>query len=243
MGSLVQYFEKIGPGDVAQVDAWTHNDGRFGADSLMVRVRVHYKYSSRQELHRGKGYEDLRKRARVIASELIAEALRKEARTSPSRKRARRDPAMKPTIYEALQRRLGRKPTNAELKAEVQRILSEGHAQAAQQGKLPWQRARRRGRRDPSRRLPLIDRSGVEAVPADARAKALAFAITHYRALRDSGSGPQQAKRKTWQALQNASYGMGSRFGYFIRYAHHIEEIVAAAQSQVDASRPRRRRR
>ena len=35
------------------------------------------------------------------------------------------------TIYEALSRKLGRKPTNAELKDEVQRIKQEGYALAA----------------------------------------------------------------------------------------------------------------
>lgn len=33
----------------------------------------------------------------------------------------------KPTIYEALREKLGREPTNAELKADVQRILREGN--------------------------------------------------------------------------------------------------------------------
>ena len=31
------------------------------------------------------------------------------------------------TIYEALMRKLGRTPTNAEVKAEVQRIIREGN--------------------------------------------------------------------------------------------------------------------
>ena len=34
----------------------------------------------------------------------------------------------KPTIYEALRGNLGREPTNAELKAEVGRIIAEGWA-------------------------------------------------------------------------------------------------------------------
>ena len=46
------------------------------------------------------------------------------------------------TIYEALSRKLGRKPTNAELKDEVQRIKQEGYALAATSGKLPFQRKR-----------------------------------------------------------------------------------------------------
>jgi hypothetical protein len=35
----------------------------------------------------------------------------------------------KPTIYEALKTKLGREPSNAELKAEVKRILHEGYMQ------------------------------------------------------------------------------------------------------------------
>lgn len=33
-----------------------------------------------------------------------------------------------PTIYEALREKLGREPTNAELRAEVERIKAEGAA-------------------------------------------------------------------------------------------------------------------
>lgn len=46
------------------------------------------------------------------------------------------------TIYEALSRKLGRKPTNAELKEEVQRIKQDGYVLAAAAGKLPFQRKR-----------------------------------------------------------------------------------------------------
>ncbi len=46
----------------------------------------------------------------------------------------------KPTIYEALKTKLGREPTNAELKAEVRRILDEGLIEMAQKGRLPHQR-------------------------------------------------------------------------------------------------------
>ena len=35
----------------------------------------------------------------------------------------------KPTIYEALREKLGREPTNAELKAEVKRIIAESWAE------------------------------------------------------------------------------------------------------------------
>ncbi len=35
----------------------------------------------------------------------------------------------KPTIYEALKAKLGREPSNAELKAEVKRILHDGYMQ------------------------------------------------------------------------------------------------------------------
>lgn len=50
--------------------------------------------------------------------------------------------ARKPTIYDALKVKLAREPTNAELKAEVQRILDEGAAELAAKGKLPFQRKR-----------------------------------------------------------------------------------------------------
>lgn len=46
----------------------------------------------------------------------------------------------KPTIYEALRAKLGREPTHAELKADVQRILDEAHAATAAAGRLPYQR-------------------------------------------------------------------------------------------------------
>ena len=50
----------------------------------------------------------------------------------------------KPTIYEALWAKLGRQPMNAEIKEEVRRIIHEAHAELAAQGKLPYQRPRRR---------------------------------------------------------------------------------------------------
>jgi predicted ATPase len=50
--------------------------------------------------------------------------------------------AHKPTIYEALKTKLGREPTDAELRADVQRILSESHCERAEQGKLRHQRKR-----------------------------------------------------------------------------------------------------
>lgn len=48
----------------------------------------------------------------------------------------------KPTIYTALRAKLGREPSNAELKADVQRILSEATVDLAIKGKLPHQRQR-----------------------------------------------------------------------------------------------------
>ena len=46
----------------------------------------------------------------------------------------------RPTIYDALKARLGREPTPAELKADVQRILEEGTRERAERGKLQHQR-------------------------------------------------------------------------------------------------------
>jgi hypothetical protein len=46
------------------------------------------------------------------------------------------------TIYTALKQKLGREPTNAEIKAEVQRIKTEALIEAATAGKLAWQRKR-----------------------------------------------------------------------------------------------------
>lgn len=46
----------------------------------------------------------------------------------------------KPTIYEALEAKLGRTPTNAEVKADVARILDESLVERAQKGKLRHQR-------------------------------------------------------------------------------------------------------
>jgi hypothetical protein len=50
------------------------------------------------------------------------------------------------TIYEALKAKLGREPTNAEIKADVKRILQEGLIEQAGKGKLRHQR-----RKNPSR--------------------------------------------------------------------------------------------
>jgi hypothetical protein len=47
---------------------------------------------------------------------------------------------IKPTIYEALALKLGRIPTNAELKADVERIKTEVLIELASKGKLPFQR-------------------------------------------------------------------------------------------------------
>lgn len=52
----------------------------------------------------------------------------------------------KPTIYEALRTKLGREPTNAEVNADVRRILIEAREEADQEraarGKLWFQRGR-----------------------------------------------------------------------------------------------------
>lgn len=58
-----------------------------------------------------------------------------------NRKKGRRNP----TIYEALRTRLGRTPTNAELKADVERIKREALEELASKGKLPHQRKRGKG--------------------------------------------------------------------------------------------------
>lgn len=47
------------------------------------------------------------------------------------------------TIWGKLAQRLGREPTNAEAKAEVQRILDESLVSLADAGKLKHQRRRR----------------------------------------------------------------------------------------------------
>ena len=49
-------------------------------------------------------------------------------------------PARKPTIYEALKEKLGREPSNAELKDDVQRIKDEVLVELASKGKLKFQR-------------------------------------------------------------------------------------------------------
>lgn len=46
------------------------------------------------------------------------------------------------TIYEALKAKLGREPTNAELKAVVARILEEAYIERAEAGKLAHQKRR-----------------------------------------------------------------------------------------------------
>lgn len=51
----------------------------------------------------------------------------------------------KPTIYQALCTRLGRTPTDAELKADVERIKTEALIEMADKGKLAFQRKGRDG--------------------------------------------------------------------------------------------------
>ena len=46
----------------------------------------------------------------------------------------------KPTIYEALRTKLGREPTDAEVKADVRRIMDESLCERAARGALPHQR-------------------------------------------------------------------------------------------------------
>lgn len=48
----------------------------------------------------------------------------------------------KPTIYEALKIKLGREPTYAELKSDVERIKEDALVELAGKGKLPHQRGR-----------------------------------------------------------------------------------------------------
>ena len=47
-----------------------------------------------------------------------------------------------PTIYEALCAKLGRKPTSAELRADIERIRTEALIEVATRGRLPHQRKR-----------------------------------------------------------------------------------------------------
>lgn len=49
----------------------------------------------------------------------------------------------KPTIYVALAAKLGRTPTMAEIKADVERIKREAIVELASKGKLPFQRRRK----------------------------------------------------------------------------------------------------
>jgi len=44
------------------------------------------------------------------------------------------------TIWNVLARKLGREPTNAEAKAEIERIMQEAQIDLAGAGKLPYQR-------------------------------------------------------------------------------------------------------
>ena len=48
----------------------------------------------------------------------------------------------RPTIWEALAKKLGREPTHAEACAEVRRILDEGLVERAERGVLPHQKGR-----------------------------------------------------------------------------------------------------
>lgn len=50
----------------------------------------------------------------------------------------------KPTVYEALQTKLGRTPTNEEIRADMKRISDEVLVELAAKGKLQHQRNRKR---------------------------------------------------------------------------------------------------
>jgi hypothetical protein len=84
--------------------------------------------------------------------------------------------------------------------------------------------------------------NAVEAVPEEVVKRAVAFAVERYRYYRDwKKYGPKQAHRKTWDDVHRASYGVHSRFGYFISYAHDIGTITHAAQDIVEAERKAQR--
>ena len=51
---------------------------------------------------------------------------------------------IKPTIYEALRDKLGREPTDQELKNDVERIREESLIELATKGKLKFQRRLKR---------------------------------------------------------------------------------------------------
>lgn len=72
--------------------------------------------------------------------EELAPAAKKSLRGAKRRRLA----APRVTIYDALRARIGREPTSAEIKAEVQRIKTEALIDAATAGRLPHQRRRRR---------------------------------------------------------------------------------------------------
>jgi hypothetical protein len=55
-----------------------------------------------------------------------------------------RNIVMPKTIYQALCDKLGREPTNEEVKADVRRIMEEALVEVAQAGRLAHQRRRRR---------------------------------------------------------------------------------------------------
>jgi hypothetical protein len=111
----------------------------------------------------------------------------------------------KPTIYEALAAKLGRTPTNAELKADVERIKREAYEELARAGKLPHQRRRRRNARGPiESTVTGVTRTGTSVgryldsqlgkVLKNPQAHYLLFSQTMYRTIGEHGpetvSGP-----------------------------------------------------
>lgn len=78
---------------------------------------------------------------------------------------------IKPTIYKALRDKLGREPTNAELKAEVDRIKQEALVGLAEKGKLSFQR----GRRQPTKKTPAQLQREIDEVLARPRETTSAF--------------------------------------------------------------------
>jgi hypothetical protein len=113
--------------------------------------------------------------------------------------------ARKPTIYEALQSKLGRTPTNAELKREVERIKREAVQDLAIRGKLPFQRRRNpaHGRMIPAKLQ--VQRNGSIKVLVDQR---------QVRRVNPSSRFPGLS---SWSMFAGGAFAAKGKHGYDLR--------------------------
>ena len=110
--------------------------------------------------------------------------------------------AIKLTIYQALRNKLGREPTNAELKADVQRIKTEALIEAASKGKLAYQKRRRNTGK-------IISSNDTDWIPVHAIRRC---ANGDIQILTEKGTLSNPGKKKNWKFIYNNFNWFGINF-------------------------------